>query len=210
MARQYTNTAPPLALTVAATASSTTLTVASTTGYPEPPFTLGLERGIVGKEEVALCTSKSATTFTVQRGYDGTTGTTHAIGTSVEHTVAAIDYREAAAHIEATAAHGVGVVVGTTEDQTLSGKTISGTLNTVTNLPATAITTGVLNINVIPAIPWAKLSGVPTTFAPSAHTHPVSQITGEIDATRIGGRRIWVQSAAPTTGAVNGDIWFEV
>ena len=94
MSRNYSNTAPPVSLTVAATNVATTLTVASTTGYPAAPFLLGLERG-TANEEVVLCTATTATTFTVTRGYDGTSGKAHAIGTSVEHTVAAIDYREA-------------------------------------------------------------------------------------------------------------------
>lgn len=96
MPRNYSNTAPPVALTVAATNVATTLTVASTTGYPAAPFLLGLERG-TANEEVCLCTSLTATAFTVTRGYDNTTAKTHAIGTSVEHTVAAIDYAQAAA-----------------------------------------------------------------------------------------------------------------
>lgn len=99
--RQYSNTAAPLSLTVAATTSSTTLTVSSTTGYPTAPFTLGLERG-TANEEVVLCTALSATTFTVTRGYNGTSGKAHAIGASVEHTVAAIDYDEANLHVNAT------------------------------------------------------------------------------------------------------------
>lgn len=92
--RNYSNTAPPISLTVAASAAATVLTVASTTGYPAAPFLLGLERG-TANEEVVLCTATTATTFTVTRGYDGTSAKAHVIGTSVEHTVAAMDYREA-------------------------------------------------------------------------------------------------------------------
>jgi len=137
-ARNYSNTAPPIGLTVAATTISTVLTVASTTGYPAVPYLLGLERG-TSNEEVVLCTAVAATTFTVTRGYDGTTGRVHNIGTSVEHTVAAIDYAEAGNHIGALAVHGVGAVVGTTETQTLTGKTMSGAANTFSLIPATAV-----------------------------------------------------------------------
>lgn len=97
-ARNYSNTASPVALTVAATSGATTLTVASTTGYPAAPFTLGLERG-TANEEVCLCTALTSTVFTVTRGYDGTSAKAHAIGTSVEHTVASIDYTEANNHV---------------------------------------------------------------------------------------------------------------
>lgn len=93
-ARQYTNTATPVPLSAAVDGAATTLTVASTTGYPNAPFLIALERG-TANEEVCLCTAVTATTFTVTRAYDGTSGKAHAIGAMVEHTVAAIDYREA-------------------------------------------------------------------------------------------------------------------
>ncbi len=96
--RNYSNTAPPVALTVAVNTTATTLTVASTAGYPAAPFLLGLERG-TPNEELALCTATTATTFTVQRGYDNTTAKAHALAASVEHTVGALEYREANVHV---------------------------------------------------------------------------------------------------------------
>lgn len=96
--RNYTNLAPPLALSVRAESNSTVLTVSSTAGYPTAPFLLAMERG-TGNEEVCLCTASTATTFTVTRGFDGTTPKIHEIGTAVEHTVAAIDFREANLHV---------------------------------------------------------------------------------------------------------------
>jgi asparagine N-glycosylation enzyme membrane subunit Stt3 len=92
--RNYSNTAVPQVLGAGVNDSALNLTVPSTAGYPPPPFLLGLERG-TANEEVVLCTATTATTFTIQRGYDGTSPKAHAVGTLVEHTVAAIDYREA-------------------------------------------------------------------------------------------------------------------
>jgi microcystin-dependent protein len=44
---------------------------------------------------VVRCTAKTATTFTVDRSYDGTLGVGHGVGSVVEHTHAGIDFREA-------------------------------------------------------------------------------------------------------------------
>lgn len=92
--RRYSNLANPVSLAEGVNAVATTLTVGSTTDYPDVPFLLAIERGTSG-EEVCLCTAKTATTFEVTRGYDGTTAVEHDIGALVEHSVAAIDYREA-------------------------------------------------------------------------------------------------------------------
>ena len=92
--RRYINTATPVALTSGVNDAAAVLSVGSTVSFPDPPFLLGLERG-TGNEEVVLCTSKDATNFNVTRGYDGTTAVSHDLGSLVEHTVAAIDYREA-------------------------------------------------------------------------------------------------------------------
>lgn len=94
-ARNYSNVVPPAVLQITVNTVATTLTVASTAGYPTVPFTLALDRGNAA-EELCLCTAKDATTFTVTRGYDSTTASAHTGGLSViEHTVASIDYREA-------------------------------------------------------------------------------------------------------------------
>lgn len=92
--RRYSNLAAPVVLTEAINAAALTLTVGSTSGFPDPPFILGVDRGTVN-EEVMLCTDKTSTTFTVTRGYDQTTAKAHDIGALVEHTVSATVYREA-------------------------------------------------------------------------------------------------------------------
>jgi hypothetical protein len=95
--RNYSNTAPVQALTSGVSAGAVVLPVTSTTGWPSTPFTLAMDRGLT-TEEVCLCTSMASNSFTVTRGYDGTTAQTHNIGASVELCVSSIDYAEANAH----------------------------------------------------------------------------------------------------------------
>lgn len=61
-----------------------------------------------------------------------------------------------------------------------------------------------------------QITNKPATYAPSAHTHPTSAITGlDTSITTINGRltaieaepTIYVQASAPTTPAI-GDLWF--
>jgi len=92
--RKHGNLALPLAITVTINAVVTTIDVSSTTNYPEVPFILAIERG-TPNEEVMFCTAKGGNTFTVVRGYDGTTAVSHDTGVFVEHAASAIDYREA-------------------------------------------------------------------------------------------------------------------
>jgi microcystin-dependent protein len=99
--RNYSNTTLPQTLTAGIDDSAETiaLPVPSTAGYPAPPFILGLERG-TSNQEVCLCTDvPNGVTFTVERGYDGTPIVAHAEGAAVEHTSAALDYREPNAFI---------------------------------------------------------------------------------------------------------------
>jgi microcystin-dependent protein len=98
--RNYVNTTQPTSLTGAADDNDTSLTVASTAGFPTVPFTIGIERGDPANEEVCLVTAvPNGTTFTVTRGYDGTDAVAHDAGVAVEHCVIALDYRDANAHI---------------------------------------------------------------------------------------------------------------
>lgn len=112
--RNYSVLANPQALSIAVSASDTTFTVPATASYPAAPFIGVIERGVAGKEEVFLCTAKpSGTTLTVTRGYDGSTATTHAVNSSVEHGVSAIEYREANVHVNANSPHMLYATSGT-------------------------------------------------------------------------------------------------
>jgi len=98
--RNYSNEARPLSLSSRAESDDDQIFVnAPGTGdYPEPPFLLAAERG-TNREEIMLCTAKTTNSFTVSRGFDGTDPVTHESGSPIEHTVAAIDFREANQHV---------------------------------------------------------------------------------------------------------------
>ena len=92
--------------------------------------------------------------------------------------------------------------VGDTEPVTLAQINAMGTLNIYT--PANH------------AHAWTDISAKPTTFAPSAHTHPQSDITGLVtalsgitsDITALEAlKNVYVQSGTPTAEG-SGDLWF--
>lgn len=63
------------------------------------------------------------------------------------------------------------------------------------------------------AVDWSTIQNKPTEFTPSTHSHPASAITDPQNLTvgnssKVGGKQIFVQSAAPTSGMVANDLWF--
>jgi len=199
----------------------TSIVVSALTGFPTTcPFTIAVDPS-TAYEEIMTVTVVSGTTLTVTRGEDSSTAVSHSAGAGVRHVMSARDLREPQEHITATQnIHGAGVgssIVGTGTAQTLTNKTIDGAENTIQNLAAAAIGSGVLDGARVPAQAYSSLTGTPTTFAPATHSHPGSAITSAVanaalaaNALLVGGRKIWVQSSAPTTGVTDGDVWFEV
>lgn len=80
---QYANNAQTT-LAAAVTAGATTLTVTSAAGFPaQPQFRIRID------DELLLVTGVSGTTWTVQRGIEGTTAAAHASGATVTHVLTA-------------------------------------------------------------------------------------------------------------------------
>lgn len=135
--RNFSSTAAQTTLSAGVDATATTLAVSSTTGFPAVPFILAVDAGAAA-QELVLVTAVAGLNLTVTRAYDSTVAAAHSTGAVVTHSHAGMDFREANTHVNAsTGAHGVtGSVVGTTDIQTLTNKTLALGSNTVSGTRA--------------------------------------------------------------------------
>jgi len=122
------------------TAAAASLIVDTVMGLPTVPFTLMLDPG-ANTEEIITVTAAGGTTLTVTRGVDGTSAQAHLNGGEVRHAYSARDFQDSRNHeANTTTAHGVtGAVVGTTNVQALTNKTVDGATNTFSNIPSAAM-----------------------------------------------------------------------
>jgi hypothetical protein len=96
-------------------------------------YTVVIDPDTALEEIVDVSNYASGNTLTIARGIDGSTGVAHSAGAIVRHMVIGRDLSESNTHIEATTGHGAtGAVVGTTNTQTLTNKTIDTASNTIT------------------------------------------------------------------------------
>ena len=153
MRRSYAGAAQAAQLTTALGGSTADRTIYCTdcsnwpTGTGGFPFFVVIDRGKATEEKI-LCSSRTGNVLTVYdngvtngRAADGTSITSHAANAVIEHCFTATDADEANAHVNASSGvHGIsGSVVGTTDTQTLTGKTISGASNTLSNIAQAAV-----------------------------------------------------------------------
>lgn len=154
MRRSYEGAAAAAQLTTDLASSTAALTIFCTdltnwpTGVGGYPFYIVINRGKVNEEKI-LCSSRTGDVLTVYddgitngRAADDTSISAHTANSVVEHIFTATDADEANAHVNASSGvHGLtGSVVGTTDTQTLTNKTMAGGSNTFSAIPQASVT----------------------------------------------------------------------
>lgn len=200
--RNFSSTAAQTTLSAGVTSAATTLTVAATTGFPPAPFILAVNAG-ASAQELVLVTAVAGTNLTVTRGYDSTVASAHDAGAAIQHSHAALDFREANAHVDATTGvHGTtGALVGTADTQTLTNKTVSADSNTINGFAASSFlvsdATGKADgAAAQKAIPAGAVVGTTDTQALTNKTLTAPTIDGAVAGTTFGA---WTAYGSPTT-----------
>lgn len=214
--RKYSSRSQQTTLSSPITSTATSMTVvngASVMGGKTltgtQTYTVVIDPDTALEEIVDVTVYSSGNALTITRGIDGPTpgtGVAHSAGAVVRHMAIGRDYQEANDHIEATTGHGAtGAVVGTTNTQTLTNKTL--TSPTITGTGAIAGTfTGNLTGNVTGS------SGSTTGNAATATTLATArdfQIVGDVEASAQsfnGSGNITLTTSISTGAIVNADV----
>jgi hypothetical protein len=177
-------------------------------------YTVVIDPDTALEEIVNVTVYSSGNTLTIARGIDSSspgTGSAHSAGAVVRHMAIGRDYQEANDHIEASAAvHGLaGSVVGTSDTQTLTNKTL--TSPTITGTGAIAGTfTGNLTGNVTGNVSGSAGSATGNAATATAlATGRTISLTGDVTGTTgsFDGTGNATMTAAIATGViVDADI----
>lgn len=147
MARNYSSIATEKVLAADVTNVATQITLNNITNLPSPPYTLVINPDTAIEEIVTVDADQSgvtAPTIRVTRAQEGTTAQVHTVGNTVKHMITARDLQEPQDHIAATEnIHGISDTAFLTYNnasQTLTNKTMSGSANSFSNIPQSAVT----------------------------------------------------------------------
>jgi len=131
MSRNYRSLAEPKTLSGNVSNVATQITLNNVTGLPSPPYVLVLNPDTASEEAVLVTTDQTGVTsptLKVSRAIEtGATAQSHTSGDEVRHMIVGSDLQLVHDHLDnTTTAHGVtGAVVGTTNTQTLTNKTLT-------------------------------------------------------------------------------------
>lgn len=151
MSRNYSSIAEPKALTADVSSSATQITLSNVAGLPSAPYVLVLNPDTSNEEVILVNSDQSGVTsptLKVTRAIEtGATAKTHTTGNVVKHMIVGSDLQLVHDHIDGTAVHGAtGAVVGTTNTQTLTNKTLtSPKINDTTSVSATSTELNILD-----------------------------------------------------------------
>lgn len=220
--RKYSSRSQQTTLTGTLTSGATSATVVSATALlggvtisSGETFTVVLDPD-TALEEIVDVTSVSSNTliFGTGRGADGSSAQEHSAGAVVRHMAIGRDYRESNTHIEAsTAVHGLtGAVVGTTDAQTLTNKTIVAGSNTISGITSSMIANDTIvnaDINSAAAIAYSKLalSGaiVSADIANDTIVNADINTAAAIAATKIAGTAVTQADTGTVTSTMIAD-----
>ena len=207
MSRNYRSIAEPKTLNGNVSNVATQITLNNITGLPSPPYVLVINPDTANEEAVLVTTNQdgvTAPTLKVERAIEtGATAKTHTDTNAVRHMIVGSDLQLAHDHIDnTTTAHGAtGAVVGTTNTQTLTNKTLTTPkINENVTLTATStelnvldgITASTAELNYTDGVTSAIQTQI-NTKAPSAGPTftgtvvlPSTTSIGNVSATEIG------------------------
>ena len=207
MARQYSSISQETTLTADINASTSTVTVnvqsapnlmGGITLTGGDTFTVVIDPD-TANEEIIYVTSVAGNALTVTRAQDSTTAKTHAAGAKIRHMAIGEDFRLAEEHRNATTAvHGLttsSAVVGTTDTQTLTNKSLTS--------PTLTGTATVASINASGTVTSAAFVG-PLTGAVTGNV--TGNLTGNVTGNVTGNADTATQLATPRDIALSGDV----
>ena len=200
--RYYANFAPQQQLALPITSGATTLTISSSfAGWPVAfPFYAVINYGQVDVEIVRIDAITGTTATLGERGSDGSGAQSHSAGATLDAVFIRKDLDEANAHSSATSAvHGAaGNVVGTTDVQTLSNKTLTAPAINGGILDAASTIDGISGTQI--AADHATLAGLSNAWTSFTPTMVDGTWAVTSAAYRLVGKTLQVRISATKTG----------